>query len=647
VYSADTLEPLNRFPRMVHEYYVHKVRQAIRENRELKESLKTQQDALQYVQTVREKITESFGPHPEKTPLNPRITKTVERDEYTIENVIFESRPGFLVTANLYIPKNRKFPLPGIVGTCGHSTNGKASSYYQSFSQGLARMGYVVLIYDPIGQGERLQYPDENLKSKIGVGVREHLHAGNQQFLVNEFIGMWRAWDGIRALDYLLTREEVDHNHLGVTGNSGGGTMTTWLCGVESRWTMAAPSCFVTSLKNNMENELPADTEQCPPKALALGLDHEDFIAAMAPKPVILLGKEKDFFDVRGLEGAYSRLKKIYGLLGAEENIQLFVGPTTHGYSIENREAMYRFFNRATKISDAKTEPKLTIENDETLWCTPNGQVCELNSKTVFTFTKAKSKQLQKLRKSLQGEKLNQRIRKILQIPKNIKTPYCRILRSVSNRKQFKRYLLTYVLETEPRSQAIVYHLTEERLLSRPLYDTDEAWLYVSHHSSDQELRENKFIQKTYETKPDRPFFSCDVRGVGDSLPGTCNQHFLNPYGPDYFYAIHSLMLNQPYLGRKTLDVLSTLEWLKKYGFTKIHLISMKWGTIPSLFASVLSDNIATITFYDSLDSFSEIAETEYYQWPLSYMAPNILSEFDLPDCYNELKRRNISVINV
>ncbi|MHC4332136.1 MAG: alpha/beta hydrolase family protein, partial [Planctomycetota bacterium] len=251
----------------------------------------------------------------------------IERDTYKVEKIIFESRPNFLVTANLYIPKGRTFPLPGVVGTCGHSSNGKASEFYQSFSQGLARQGYVVLIYDPIGQGERLQYPDEDLKSRVGVGVREHLYAGNQQFLVGEFIGSWRAWDGMRALDYLLSRDEVDPKHIGVTGNSGGGTMTTWLCGVEPRWTMGAPSCFVTTFRRNMENELPADTEQCPPRALALGLDHSDFLAAMAPKPVIVLAKEKDYFDARGAEEAYARLVNLYRLLGAEQNIDLFIGP--------------------------------------------------------------------------------------------------------------------------------------------------------------------------------------------------------------------------------------------------------------------------------------------------------------------------------
>src|SRR4029453_18676687 len=215
-----------------------------------------------------------------------------------------------------------------------------------------------------------------------------------------------RAWDGIRALDYLMTRKEVDVRHLGITGNSGGGTMTTWLCGVEQRWTMAAPSCFVTEFRRNMENELAADPEQCPPKALALGLDHEDFLAALAPKPIIILAKEKDYFDARGNEAAYGRLKRLYRLLGAEDNVAYFIGPTYHGYSQENREAMYRWFNRCTRISDAKTEPALVMEKDETLWATAPGRVAELQSTPIHVFTQQKSRALAANRKGADGDLL-------------------------------------------------------------------------------------------------------------------------------------------------------------------------------------------------------------------------------------------------
>lgn len=255
---------------MVQEWFVDQVREVESKRIANFDALSTKAQAEAHVRSVRERAASCFGPFPEKTPLKARTTGGFDRDTYRVENIIFESRPGFLVTANLYLPKGLNRPAPGVVGICGHSTNGKAGETYQAFAQGLARQGYVVLLYDPIGQGERLQYVDADFKAQIGPGTKEHLHAGNQQFLVDEFIGSWRAWDGIRALDYLLTRDEVDPSHIGVTGNSGGGTM-------------AAPSCFVTTFRRNLENELPADTEQCPPRALALGLDHEDFVAAMAP----------------------------------------------------------------------------------------------------------------------------------------------------------------------------------------------------------------------------------------------------------------------------------------------------------------------------------------------------------------------------
>ncbi len=599
--------------------------------------------------SVKEKIRQCFGPQPKRTPLNPRVTRVVERDEYRIENVIFDSRPGFPVTANLYVPKGRDNPLPGVVGTCGHSANGKAAEPYQSFAQGLAKLGYACLIYDPIGQGERLQYADDDLKSRVGVGVAEHLHAGNQQFLVGEFLGMWRAWDGIRALDYLLTRPEVDNRHVGVTGNSGGGTMTTWLCGVEPRWTMAAPSCFVTTFRRNMENELPADTEQCPPLALALGLDHDDFLAAMAPKPVIILAKERDYFDARGSEEAFARLKRLYKLLDAEENIGQFIGPTTHGYSQENREAMYRWFNGVTKISDAKHEPKIEIETDETLWCTPHGQVVELDgTRSVFHFTRDKSKQLAAARKDLGVRELRTKVTNVLRLPPRPKeAPDYRIWRYLDSRDYPSPHAIAYAVESEPGIQAIVYRLTAERWHSRPPRAGKRAMLYVSDLSSDAELRSEPLIRELAKAEPDTPIFTCDVRGSGESQPDTCNPgSFHSPYGSDYFYAIHSLMLDRPYLGQKTFDLLRVLDWLGSLGHTEVHLVGNGRGVLPATFAAVLSDRVQQITLKQALDSYAKIAESEHYDLPLSSLLPNVLAHFDLPDCYRALKQKNVRFVD-
>jgi len=665
--AAEGYEPLNRFPRMVHEFFVRQVRESGERHIHKLNQIQTKAEAKEYVHDAQTRIRQAFGPEPERTPLNPRVTGTVERDGYRIENVVFESRPGFPVTANLYIPKGSTSPLPAVVGTCGHSTNGKAAEAYQSFAQGLARLGYVCLIYDPIGQGERLQYVTDDLSRKIGVGVGEHLHAGNQQFLVGEFFGMWRAWDGIRALDYLLTRPEVDKQRIGVTGNSGGGTMTTWLCGVEPRWTMGAPSCFVTTFRRNMENELPQDTEQCPPRALALDLDHADFLAAMAPKPIIILAKERDYFDVRGSQETYQRLRRLYRLLDAEDNVALFVGPTGHGYSRENREAMYSWFNRATGTAggdsdrqfdgilqatadiDFTAEPEITIEKDETLWCTPTGQVAAAeNTRTVFDFTREKSKQLDFSRDQLRGAALRRAVADVLKLPANPNgVPDYRNWRYLGSRGYPTKHAMSYTVETEPGIQAVVYRLTTEPWHSRPPRAGKRAILYVSHLSSDNELRDEPLIREMMQAEPDSPVFACDVRGIGESLPDTCSPgSFHSSYGNDYFYAIHSLMLARPYLGQKTFDVLRVLDWMASVGHTDIHLVGRGWGALAATFAAVMSDQVTQVTLKNALSSYTLIAESEHYNWPLSALLPNVLARFDLPDCYAELNSRDLRRID-
>jgi dienelactone hydrolase len=643
--TAPALARLNRFPRMVQEFFVARENEIHRQRLKRLAALTTKKDAEGYVTSVRAAIREAFGPFPEKTPLNPRVTRVVERDAYTIENVLFESRPGFLVSANLYIPRGRTFPLPGVVASCGHSANGKAIDTYQSFCQGLARLGYIVLIFDPIGQGERMQYVDANLKPVRGTGTSEHNYAGIQQVLVNEPFCAWRAWDGIRALDYLVTRKEVDVRHLGITGNSGGGTMTTWLCGLEPRWTMAAPSCFVTEFRRNMENELGADMEQCPPRALALGLDHEDFLAALAPKPVIILAKEKDYFDARGNEAAYQRLKQLYRLLGAEDNVAYFVGPTYHGYSQENREAMYRWFNRCTRISDATTEPSLALEKEDALWCTPRGQVAELKSKPIHAFTQETSRALAAARPGLNGDALSRRVSEVLRLPARTGVPEFRILRPLPDRKYPLRHALPYMVETDPGVHAIVYRLTRDPLLSRPPRDTARAILYVAHESADEELRREPLVRELIAAEPDAAVYTCDVRGSGESEPQTTSLTDRGEYSTDYFYASHANMLDYPCIGQRTFDVLRVLDWLNGWGHGQVHLAARGYGALPATFAALLSPVVIRVTLKHALRSYSEVAEARDYRWPLSALVPGVLGRFDLPECYRALEAKHVRLL--
>lgn len=634
---------LNRFPRMLHEFYVDQLRAAEDAGRKRRAMVTSAESAREYVAFVRGKIQESFGPFPEKTPLKPRVTGSVDRPDYRIEKVIFESRPNFPVTANLYLPTRREFPVPGVVGSCGHSANGKAIEAYQSFCQGLARLGYACLIFDPIGQGERSQYPDEHGDhSRIGIGVLEHLYAGNQQFLVDEFFGSWRAWDGIRALDYLLTRPEVDPNHIGITGNSGGGTMTTWLCGLESRWTMATPSCFVTTFRRNLENELPADTEQCPPGIIAAGLDHVDFLAAMAPKPVIMLAQERDFFDVRGTLEAFEELKRIYRALGVEDKVRLFIGPGPHGYARDAREAMYSFFNQQTGLGDAVTEPEITVETDADLQCTKTGQVTELSPRTVSSFTQERSREFAASRPSKTGADLASALRESLSLPAESKHLDYRILRPLPSRD-----FTTYAVETEPDMHAIVYRLGSRSHVSRPVGNGQPCILYLPHHSSDDDLKNEPLVAELRKEFANVPFYLCDVRGIGESRPNTCGQDsYFTPYGSDYFYAVHGIMLDRPLPGQRTHDVLAVIDWLISAGHPDVHLVARGWSSLPGAFAAALSDRVTRVTLKNALVSYAALAENETYAWPLSSFVPGVLRDWDLSDVYVALESKNLTRID-
>ncbi|MGV3659955.1 MAG: alpha/beta hydrolase family protein [Prosthecobacter sp.] len=640
------LPPLNRFPRMLQEWLVTQVRTAETRGNARREALKTKADAEAYVKSVQERIRQAFGPLPDKTPLNAKVTKVVEREAYRIEHITFESRPGFLVTGNLYLPAGLQGKVPGVIGVCGHSLNGKAAEAYQSFAQGLARQGQACFIIDPVGQGERFQYLNEKLGSRLGGGTSEHNQMGAPQALVGEFLGNWMAWDAMRALDYLLTRREIDPQHLGITGNSGGGTQTTWLCGLEPRFTMAAPSCFVTTFRRDAENELPQDMEQCPPSVLALDLDHCDFLAAMAPKPVIIMAQEKDYFDARGSAETYERLKKLYTLLGKPENIQLHVGPDPHGYSQSNREAMYRFFGKVTGIPAAAAEPMITVEKDPDLLCTPQGQVGEAGSRTLMSFTRDTAEALAKRRAGLRGDALQKAVRTVLKLSDPGDAPDYRILRGAGGRKYPSKGYCTYAVETEPQIHALLTRLSDEALTSRLPRGQTKAVLYVSHRSADAELRGDAWVQELIAASPDAAFFACDVRGIGDSQPDTCGANqFLGRYGSHYFYSAYGVMLDRPLLGQRTFDVLRVVQLLTAAGHTEIQLVGQGWGALPAAFAAVLTPAIRQVTLKHALTSFHELAIHDDQQWPNAFMLPHVLKHFDLPDCYAELQTRQLSLI--
>lgn len=350
-------------------------------------------------------------------------------------------------------------------------------------------------------------------------------------------------------------------------------------------------------------------------------------------------------FDARGLEQAHARLRKVYGLLGGAERLELFIGPDYHGYFQANREAMYGFFNRLTGVARTNAEPKLTIEPDQVLWCTPRGQVADLKPATVPGFTRAASQRLRAGRSPLGGEALARAVTSALRLPPREGVADYRILPAVPNRRYPKRFAAQYAVETEPGVLALVHRLSDASASFRVPRGGRRAILYVSHRSADGELRSEPLVREVMAADPEAAVFACDVRGIGDSQPNTTGKGFTDPYGSDYFYAVYGLMFDAPYPGQRTFDLLRVLDWLKAHGHDEVHLVARGWGAIPGTFAALLSPVVRRVTLKHALTSYADLAEATEYDWPLSAMVPDVLRTFDLPDCYRALEAKDLKLI--
>jgi len=337
-------------------------------------------EAFQAYQKLAGKIfRDSVGeiPYERDYPLNARVTGKVEEPQLTIEKVLFEAREGVYVTANLYLPNEREEKCAAVLLQCGHSENGKAYPAYQRAARIIAMSGIIVLVMDPPGQGERLSYIDEENGAPLVAGaVPHHQMFGNQCFLTGESPVKYFLADAIRAVDYLCSREEVDPFRIGATGISGGGTLTSALMVMDNRIQVAAPGCWPTSGREYFFVGMSPDSEQVWPHTVKNGIDHYEVMAAMCPKPLMILAAEEDFVPIEGTERLFEECKRLWELNGCADNVELTIGKGPHGYSAELAMAAARFFQchfgggeKTEQMEEVSTLP------DEALRCTVTGQV--------------------------------------------------------------------------------------------------------------------------------------------------------------------------------------------------------------------------------------------------------------------------------
>ena len=620
--------PAPLFGNVVNEYYVDKIRKSDAARAKRLRAIRTKADARRYVDALRRKIAQIFR-FPARTPLDPVVTGSNAYDGYTIENLYYFSRPGWPVTANLYLPARRKGKVPGVLVVYGHAQEGKACDTYQSAALGLVLKGFAVLVVDPVEQGERQQFRD--VENPRGGLCANHNMMGKQLALAGEWFGAWRTWDAIRGLDYLETRPEVDASRLLVTGNSGGGTLTTWVAAADPRPIAVAPSCYVTSWLHNIENELPADIEQIPPRVLEFGLEMGDLLLAQAPRDILVLGQKNDFFDARGVIETAEEVRRVNGLLGGRT--ESFVGPVSHGFSVHNREAVYAFFLKAAGLRGSAREPAFTRPPEETTYAAGGDVFTIPGARNFHALIAEKAAALAAARKPLALPELRRALARVLALGDTPGVPHYRILRTIDRDGTHEA---RFALETEPgRPMALLARFDGDDLfhLEAPARGTT---LYVA----DQDSRTELLVRPA---RPGETVFGLDVRSIGETMPSGTDlpavRDFYAPYQADYHYASLGLMFGEPILGGKVRDVLAALELLAANGAKKIRLEGRGLGAIPALFAALLSDKVSAVEFTGLIESFEAEANNPASLLPLSCVPPAILAVADVPDILSALRR--------
>jgi cephalosporin-C deacetylase-like acetyl esterase len=596
-------------------------------------ALKTPQDVRRRQHELRTKFIEALGGFPERTPLHPRVVGKEPRDGYRVERVVYESRPQHHVTAVLYLPDGAP-PFPGVLVPCGHSANGKAAEPYQRVCISMAKHGLAVLCYDPIGQGERLQLLTADGKPAVPASTAEHTLAGVGALLVGQNTATYRIWDGIRSLDYLAGRPEVDPRRLGCTGNSGGGTLTAYLMALDDRIAAAAPSCYLTSLERLFATIGPQDAEQNITGQVAFGLEHADYVTLRAPKPTLMCVGTQDYFDIHGAWATFREAKLLYGLLGHGARVDLFEYNDKHGFSKPRREAAMHWMRRwLLGRDDTPAEGNFSVLKDEQLQCTRTGQILsEFHGRSVFDLNAAQERGLAPRRNQFQDEHgpdaIRKAIRRLIALPDTVPPAQ----RQVVSRSRQGDILVSKILYTpEPGITLPALHFQP----GRPVPDGRPAPTIFYVHGAGKAADVPRL---TALAAAGHEVLALDLRGLGETASGAKRQG----YGTDEQEAFLALHLNRPLLGQRVFDLLAVVRSCPKDA--DLQVIGVGSAGPVVLHAAALEPAIQRVTVEQSVISWSAVVQTPLGRNQLTNVVPGALKVYDLPDLAALIAPRALTV---
>jgi dienelactone hydrolase len=645
---------------------------ALAERREAYEQVKTPDEVRDWQQARREFFLKQLGGFPERTPLNPRVAGRLEGDGYTLEKVIFESRPNHHVTGNLYLPKSAP-PYPAVIVPCGHSYNGKASEAYQRVSILMAINGIAAFCYDPIGQGERYQTfaPDgtplsaeydvnpNSLRRLEGIPggprfnpVEEHTLVGIGSILVGRNTATYRIYDGMRCVDYLVSREDIDGQRIGCTGQSGGGTLTAYLMALDERIVCATPACYLTTFERLLATSGPQDAEQNIFGQIAFGMDQGDYVLMRAPKPTCLVaGTHDSTFDIRGTWEIFREGKRFFSRLGHPERIDMVEADSPHTFTSPLRVGCVRWMRRwLLEQDDAITEPDFPVWSEEDLQCTPQGQVMLLDGeRSVFDFNREEATRLAEQRNAadISPDEFLDFVRRTAgarpweEVPARQARP--------SGEVQRQGYQIEkLLLEAEDQLPLPALAFVPER-------QQGEAILYLHGEGKSIDAGQGGPIEKL--VRQGHLVLAVDLCGIGETAADAAEEgrrrHWSEPlFGPDGEEFWLAYLLGESLIGLRTEDALAAAKFLQHYRTSgneprTVRVVGIGRAGLPALHAVALErERFLSLTLEGTLSSWQEVVEAPLGNEHLTETVHGALQVYDLPDLIDSIGKERVTINN-
>jgi len=601
-----------------------------------------------YQQEVRSLFLSCLG-GVDKTPLDcmPRITGREQKNGYTLEKVILQPRRGSWATANVYVPNIiMKKPAPAVLVTIGHDDRGKADPEYQYLAQMLVKAGMIVLLLDPLGQGERFEHFELEMDYQPIQGCSgEHDLLDWKAKLLGQSLARYFIQDGICAMDYLASREDVDASRIGLTGHSGGGTQTSMLMmAAGDRFACAAPCCYTSDHRAMMEHGIDPDNEMLWPRSLACGLDYVDLVAGVAPSPVLFLTTQHDFFPREGTLRTLKDAQALWAACGSDHTVDIATATSQHAYPHSLSQAVTKFFMQhlAAPAQDFDTllaDFTFSPAEPSALWCTPEGQVIKYDPamRTVHDELKDVMLRLKESRAALTEDVLTTSLARMLHIAELDERPEPRIFaEGICGHYQYR----SIIWRPQDHYWNSGVFLRDLRQGDKPLPTVIALWPEGTQRLTEHSAWIHRCMQQGYQV------LVMDVAASGGQLPARLgNTDMYAGWSTMYNLDAYLMQLDDSFFALRTRQIVAALRMVSAWpeAADAVLYAEKEFSRYADLAALLTNTPIASD---DDFLTYEEIVTEKYHDqtWSHAWVLPGALEVFDAPEIKTLLTRKGLSI---